>query len=74
MNVVHEIISESLKRKISLMITEKTKEKYNKNEIENLTRQHHNGIKTGNNDVDNVMISISLDMDWQKKEPGILTI
>ena len=52
------IISESLKEEIDLTITEKTKGKFNKSEIENLTHRYHKGIKIGNNDVNNVLISI----------------
>ena len=38
MNVVYEIIPESLKEEIDITITEKMKEKYNRSEIENITR------------------------------------
>ena len=51
MDVVKEIISESLKEEINCTITEKLKGEFKKREIENLTHRYHKGIKKGNNDV-----------------------
>ena len=43
-------------------------------EITSLTQKYHKGITTGVEAVDNVRISISFDMGWQKKGRVILMI
>ena len=70
LKVVHETIADALKEEIILTIAEKLDGKYSPSEIERLTQRYHEGEKTGVEDVDNVRISISFDMGWQKKGTG----
>ena len=71
LNVVDEVIAEGLKEEIDLTIKEKLVEKkYSASEIVDLTQKYHKGIRTGIDEVDNVLISISFDMGWQKKGNG----
>ena len=51
---------------INLTITEKLKGKYSDSEIASLTQKFQKGIKTGVDQVGNVFISVSFDMEWQK--------
>ena len=75
LNVVNKVIAEGLREEIDLTIKDKLEEKnYSASEIVSLTQKYHKGIKTGINEVDNVLISISFDMGWQKKALVILTI
>ena len=74
MKVVKEVIAENMKTEIDLTIEEKLRGKYNASEIASLTRKYHAGVKTGIDEVDNVLISILFDMGWQKKAMVILTI
>ena len=68
--VTDQIIEESLVEEINLTIAEKLKGKYSESEIASLTQKFHKGIKTGVDQVDNVLISVSFDMGWQKKGTG----
>ena len=70
LRVVNECLDTNLKEEIDITIAEKLEGKYSKSEIENLTQKYHSKIKTGINDVDNVQISLSFDMGWQKKATG----
>ena len=75
LNVVDKVIAEGLREDIDLTIKDKLEEKnYSVSEIVSLTQKYHKGIKTGINEVDNVLISILFDMRWQKKALLILTI
>ena len=68
--VVDEIIRESLNEEVALTIKEKLKGKYTDSEIDKLIKKKHAGSITGIDEVDNVRISISFDMGWQKKGTG----
>ena len=71
LNVVNKVIAEGLREEINLAIKDELVEKnYSTSEIVSLTQKYHKGIKTGINEVDNVLISISFDMGWQKKGTG----
>ena len=74
LKVVKGVISENMKMEIDLTIKEKLKEKYSASEIESLTQKYHAGVKSGIDEVDNILISVSFDMGWQKKVRVILTI
>ena len=70
----HEIV-DVLREKGTLAISEILREKYyTECEIINLTQDYFVGDKTGFNKIENVQISISFDMVWQKKGKGILMI
>ena len=70
MNVVNATLDANLKEEIDLTIQEKLEDKYSTSEIASLTRKYHAKIKTGIDEVDNVLISLSFDMGWQKKGTG----
>ena len=70
LKVVKEVIAENMKTEIDLTIEEKLRGKYNASEIASLTQKYHAGVKTGIDEVDNVLISVSFDMGWQKKGTG----
>ena len=59
---------------VNLTIKDKLGEKYSASEIESLTQKYHAGVKSGIDEVDNILISVSFDMGWQKKVRVILTI
>ena len=73
-NVVNATLDANLKEQIDLTIEEKLEDKYSASEIASLTRKYHAKIKTGIHEVDNVLISLSFDIGWQKRGHGILTI
>ena len=63
LKVVDEIIAEALKEEIDLTIKEKLEKKnYSASEIFSLTQKYHAGIKTGMDEVDNVIIAVLFDM------------
>ena len=68
--VVDEIIREALDEEVALTVKEKLKGKYTDSEIEVLIKKKLAGSVTGIDEVDNVCISISFDMGWQKKGTG----
>ena len=74
LEVVDETIEDALKEEVTLTIAEKLDGKYSVSEITSLTQKYHKGITTGVEAVDNVRISISFDMGWQKKGRVILMI
>ena len=43
------------------------KEKYSASEIDSLTQKYHAGVKSGIDEVDDILLSVSYDMGWQKK-------
>ena len=68
--VIDEITKESLNEEIALTIKEKLSGKYTVSQIDELITKKLAGITTGIDEVDNVRISISFDMGWQKKGTG----
>ena len=68
--VIDGIIEESLMEEVALTIHEKLKGKYSISEIDGFIKKKQAGIATGIAEVDNVRISISFDMGWQKKGTG----
>ena len=68
--VVNKTIDANLKEEIDLTIKETLKGKKSKSEIVSLTQKYHDGINTGIDDIDNLHISVSFDMGWQKKGTG----
>ena len=68
--VVNNTIDANLKEDIDLTIQEKLKGKKSESERISITQKYHDGIKTGISEVDNVRISVSFDMGWQKKGTG----
>lgn len=68
LKVVEGTISDGLKEEISLTIEEKLIElKQSASKIINITEKYHDGINTGIDCVNNVLISVSFDMGWPKK-------
>ena len=65
-----EIIAESLEEEIHLTIKEKLTGKYLGNEIDNFIKNKLAGNQTGADEVDNLFITVSFNMGWQKKETG----
>ena len=70
MRVVNKTIDANLKEEIDLTIKEILTGKESESEIVILTQKYHDGIKTGIDEVDNLRISVSFDMGWQKKGTG----
>ena len=68
--VNEEIIAESLEEETSLTIKEKLAGKYTEDEIDNFVRNKLAGNQTGVDEVDNLTITVSFDMGWQKKGTG----
>ena len=68
--VVDELIAETLQEEVALTIKEKLSKKYTKSEIDEFITKKQAGILTDIDEVDNVRISISFDMGWQKKGTG----
>ena len=63
-------IEDHLKEEVDLSIRAKLEGKKSKSEIVSLTQKYHNGIQTGVDEVNNVRITISFYMGWQKKGVG----
>jgi hypothetical protein len=70
MKVVEDTLATNLIEEIDLTIAAKLAGKYSESEIVSLTQKFHANIKTGVDEVDNVRISLSFDMGWQKKGTG----
>ena len=68
--VNEEIIAESLEEEISLTIKEKLAGKYTESEIDNFIKNKLANNQTGVDEVDNLTITVSFDMGWQKKGTG----
>ena len=68
--VVDELIAETLQEEVALTIKEKLSKTYTKSEIDEFITKKQAGILTDIDEVDNVRISISFDMGWQKKGTG----
>ena len=65
-----EGLDANLKEEIDLTMKDKLEGKKSKSEIVSLTQKYHDGIKTGIDEIDNLRISVSFDMGWQKKGTG----
>ena len=64
MKVVDSTIADNLNEEIDLTIRAKLEDKKSKSEIVSLTQRYHDGIQAGNNEVNNVRITINFDMGW----------
>ena len=72
LEVVNETIDDALKEEVTLTIAEKLNGKYSASEITSFTQKYHKGITTGVEAVDNMRISISFYMRWQKRDGSYL--